>query len=87
MSPSAALHAVRQGKLSAMEIAAEVTGHHARCSLQPALSVAKTLNYPLNHAGTIQCTAATATERLDQADKRGSISSYVLFGQPTRMCF
>jgi hypothetical protein len=65
MSPSAALHPVRQGKPSAMEMAAEVKGHHTRCSPQPALIPAKTLKYLLNYIGASQYTAATATERSD----------------------
>ena len=53
-----------------MEVVATVTANHARCSLLFALSVVKTLKYPLSQEGIDRYIAAIATGKSDQADKK-----------------
>jgi len=63
MSRSDARHVARHENQSATEIA--VTDHRARCSPQPALSVAKALKSRFSRAVTSQFIVAIATEKFD----------------------
>ena len=72
MSPSAVPNVARLGKRNAPEVVvAMATVHHAKCSLQRALSVAKTLKYPLNRAAIDLFIVAIATVKLNPVDKAG----------------
>jgi len=66
MSPSAVPRAAKQGNQSVTEIAAIAMGPDAKCSLQYAPSVAKTLKYLLNLAVVDQCIVAIATVKSDK---------------------
>jgi len=76
MSPSAVPHAAQQESRACLEVAVtvaavtetEATGQpRAKCFLQNALSVARTLKYPLNLAVVDRCTVAIATVNADRA--------------------
>jgi hypothetical protein len=80
-----ARHAVRQENQSALGETV-VMALHARCSLLPVLSVAKTLKSRSNLAATSPFTAATAIEKYVQVDSKvkPEVTSGILHPDVTR---
>jgi len=71
MSPSAVLHAVRQGRQSGTEVVVTATGSHAKCFLPYAPSAAKTPKCLLSLPMAGRSIVAIATVKSDRVDNAG----------------
>ncbi len=81
MSPSAVRHAVKQEGQSVPEIVATAPGHHAKCSRQYVLSVARKLKCLSNPVKVDRCIVVIATVRSDRANNASLVlRTYIGWG-------
>jgi len=87
MSPSAVLHAERQGRQNGAEVVVTATGPHGRCSLPHAPSAAKRPKCLLSLLVAGQSIVAIVTKKSDRVDNAGLTWTYTGRGYLARVFF